>query len=413
MNKLVKLREVAEIVISNVDKKYNSDEKEITLCNYTDVYKNWAITLENSKSFMLATAKEKEIEKFILRKGQVAITKDSEKKDDIGISAYISKNFNDTLLGYHCALITPNTEYLNGKFLNVFLHSKLAKKYFENQASGSGQRYSLSLESLNSLKIPLFNIGIQKKIGELYSNIDKKIELNNKINSELEVMAKTIYDYWFLQFEFPNEEGKPYKSSGGKMVWNEELKREIPEGWGITTIENIIVCHDSKRIPLSKKEREEMKGNIPYYGATGIVGYVNKPIFNGDYVLIAEDGSIMDEKGKPIIQRVEGEIWVNNHAHILEPKDNYSCKLLMLVLKDISVVQIKTGSIQMKINQQNLNRVKILDIPKEIKKKVNTYLNIIDRKILDNKKENQELISLRDFLLPLLMNGQVGFKEEN
>ena len=327
----------------------------------------------------------------------------------------IKKNKKNLIVSTGFVTIDASPELIDANYLYYLLTSNDTIKYLDKIASTSVSAYpSFTPNDIKNYEISIIeNINFQKKIGNLLYKIEEKIELNNKINSELEVMAKIIYDYWFLQFEFPNEEGKPYKSSGGKMVWNEELKREIPEGWGITTIENIIVCHDSKRIPLSKKEREEMKGNIPYYGATGIVGYVNKPIFNGDYVLIAEDGSIMDEKGKPIIQRVEGEIWVNNHAHILEPKDNYSCKLLMLVLKDISVVQIKTGSIQMKINQQNLNRVKILDIPKEIKKKVNTYLNIIDRKILDNKKENQELISLRDFLLPLLMNGQVGFKEEN
>lgn len=252
---------------------------------------------------------------------------------------------------------------------------------------------------------------MQKKIGSLLKALDSKIENNNKINAELELMAKTIYDYWFLQFEFPNEEGKPYKSSGGKMVWNEELKREIPEGWEVTTIGDVTVCHDSKRIPLTGNEREEIKGNIPYYGATGIMGYVNRPIFDGDYVLVAEDGSVMNEKGNPIIQRVSGKIWVNNHAHVLEPIKNYSCKLLMMILKDIPVAAIKTGSIQMKINQENLNKVKILDIPNEIKKQINKQFETIDKMILENNKENQELASLRDFLLPLLMNEQVGFKE--
>ena len=269
-----------------------------------------------------------------------------------------------------------------------------------------------SMDFIKNIDIEIPTLNIQKQIGYTLKNIDDKIELNNKINAELEAMAKTIYDYWFLQFEFPNEEGKPYKSSGGKMVWNEELKRELPEGWNLCTIKDISICHDSKRIPLSNKERERIKGNIPYYGATGIMGYVNQYIFEGNYVLVAEDGSIMNENGNPVLQRIYGKTWVNNHAHVLEPTNNYSCKLLMMILKDIPVVAIKTGSIQSKINQDNLNRVKILSIPEKLKKQINTILNNIDKKILLNKRENRELISLRDFLLPLLMNGQIRFTED-
>ena len=248
------------------------------------------------------------------------------------------------------------------------------------------------------------------RMADLLKVIDNKIKNNKKINAELESMAKTIYDYWFLQFEFPNEEGKPYKSSGGKMVWNEELKREIPEGWNTTTIGDITICHDSERIPLSGKDRESMIGDIPYYGATDIMGYVNRPIFDGNYVLLAEDGSVMDEDGHPILQRVTGQVWVNNHAHVLEPIKNHSCKLLMMFLKDVNVPMIKTGSIQMKINQENMNGITVPNIPEDIKDKINLELYTIERKQLQIIAENRELASLRDFLLPMLMNGQIGFK---
>lgn len=310
-----------------------------------------------------------------------------------------------------CKFVDIQEDKINRLFLYYALISPLNQNVIKKFRVGSSQP-KLPLYNVGELLVPKFTLAIQSKISNLLSNIDSKIELNNKINNELESMAKTIYDYWFLQFEFPNEEGKPYKSSGGKMVWNEELKREIPEGWDLCTIEDISICHDAKRIPLSNKEREQMKGDIPYYGATGIMDYVNQYIFDGDYVLIAEDGSIMNDDGSPILQRISGKTWVNNHAHILEPIDNYSCKLLMMILKDIPVVTIKTGSIQMKINQKNLNKVKIVSVPNNLKNRINRILNDIDKKILLNKKENQELTSLRDFLLPLLMNGQVGFKED-
>ena len=237
--------------------------------------------------------------------------------------------------------------------------------------------------------------------------LDKKIQINNQINQELEAMAKTLYDYWFVQFDFPDQNGKPYKSSGGKMVYNPELKREIPEGWGVEKLGDITICHDSKRVPLSSNDRELVKGEIPYYGATGIMDYVNDYIFDGDYVLMAEDGSVMTEKGTPILQRISGKNWVNNHAHVLEPVKNHSCKLLMMLLKDVSVMKIKTGSIQMKINQENMNKIVVPAIPLELLFEINQKLEVIDKQQLNLIEENKQLTQLRDWLLPMLMNGQV------
>lgn len=234
------LKKYASVNLSNVDKLTKENEKSVKLCNYTDVYKNWAITKDLENSFMNASANEKEIAKFSLHKGQVAITKDSETKDDIGISTYIADNFDNVILGYHCALISPNLEKLDGQYLNLLLRTPYAQKYFENYAGGSGQRYTLPVDVIEEFSVNLPSIKTQKIIGTFFSNIDRKISINSKISTELESLAKTIYDYWFLQFEFPNEEGKPYRSSGGKMVWSEELKREVPEGWNVAKLGNLI-----------------------------------------------------------------------------------------------------------------------------------------------------------------------------
>ena len=137
------------------------------------------------------------------------------------------------------------------------------------------------------------------------------------------------------------------------------------------------------------------------------MGYIRDYIFDGDYVLMAEDGSIMTEKGNPVLQRITGKTWVNNHAHILEPIKNYSCKLLMMLLKDVQVMQIKTGSIQMKITQKNMNEIVVPRIPQSLLEVINRKLELFDRKQIALINQNQELIQLRDWLLPLLMNGQV------
>ena len=119
----ITLDKVADVKLSNVDKKSNPQEKIVRLCNYTDVYKNAFINSMKAKTFMVATCNNNEFENFKLKKGQVAITKDSETRDDIGVSTYISENFDDVVLGYHTCLITPNENYLNGKFLHYWLNT--------------------------------------------------------------------------------------------------------------------------------------------------------------------------------------------------------------------------------------------------------------------------------------------------
>ena len=293
---------------------------------------------------------------------------------------------------------------------NNFLYYALTQdSFFEYVMKGSkGTKMPRGDKSqIMDFVIPNLEIDEQIKIGKLLKSIDQKIQINNQINQELEAMAKTIYDYWFVQFDFPDQNGKPYKSSGGKMVYHPELKREIPEGWGVEKLGDITICHDSKRVPLSSNDRELVKGEIPYYGATGIMDYVNDYIFDGDYVLMAEDGSVMTEKGTPILQRISGKNWVNNHAHVLEPIKNHSCKLLMMLLKDVSVMKIKTGSIQMKINQENMNKIVVPAIPLELLSEINQKLEVIDKQQLNLIEENKQLTKLRDWLLPMLMNGQV------
>lgn len=320
----------------------------------------------------------------------------------------------DTSINYDFSrsvgIIKTDPQKLLPLFLHYYFKNPHTQKRIERIAEGAVQKH-FYIGAMEDFEVEIPDIGIQKDIISAISKIDGKISNNKSICSDLESMAKLLYDYWFVQFDFPDENGKPYKSSGGKMVWNEELKREIPDGWNLTTIGDITICHDSERVPVASKDRETMKGNIPYYGATGIMGYVNSHIFDGDYVLMAEDGSIMDDKGYPILQRISGKTWVNNHAHVLEPIKGYSCKMLLMMFKDIPVRLIKTGSIQMKINQDNMNAYKLIDIPETIKMKAQAILDRIDEQQLALQQENQELASLRDFLLPMLMNGQVTVKK--
>ena len=198
--KKYRLHEIASAEISTVDKKTKDDEIPTKLCNFVDVYKNWAITKNIVTNFMDATAKNNQIKKFSINRGQVAITKDSETKNDIGISTYIADDLPNVILGYHCALISPDQSLLDGKYLNAFMHTKYMQKYFENNASGSGQRYSLSVDTINNIPVIAPDIVKQREIGNLFSMIDRKIELNRAINQNLStlvhslIMAKVRHD---------------------------------------------------------------------------------------------------------------------------------------------------------------------------------------------------------------------------
>jgi len=414
-----KLKDIADIKLSNVDKKIKDNEIPIKLCNYTDVYKNSFINFDKAKNFMVASCNKNEYKKFKLQKGQVAITKDSETPNDIGISTYILENFDDVVLGYHLSLITPNQKYLNGRFLHYWFNTKHAKKYFENNAGGSGQRCSLSINIINNIPLFIPNITTQKAIAKVLSDIDAKIELNNKINRELEAMAKTLYDYWFVQFDFPNDQGKPYKSSGGKMIYNEQLKREIPKGWEVKNLTELFVFQKGIEPGTNEyKTSKTSKDDIVFYRVADINGntttYINSKnknfnLINEYNVVVSFDGSI----GKVGIG-LNGA-YSSGLQKIYDPSKKLANSIIYMLFKDERIIKTihkyATGSIILHAS----NSIKYLTIPYDetIYLKFQNIINPIYNKIIKNKIENKQLTELRDWLLPMLMNGQVTVQNRN
>ena len=396
--KKYKLKDLATVDISSIDKKMYEGEKPVRLCNFTDVYKNWAITKKLYPFLMKATAKDRDIDKFLLRKGQVAITKDSETRDDIGIPTYIADDFDDVVLGYHCALISPG-EYLDGKYLSAYLNSKMAKKYFEGYASGSGQRYTLTLDSINNFQIWLPDISSKKKLSKVLSDLDKKMALNTRINAELEAMAKQLYDYWFVQFDFPDENGKPYKSFGGKMVYNETLKREIPEGWTVSTIGEIL--DKVEKTPRITTDDYLNYGKYPIIDQTSdvyIIGFTNneEAILNQYPAIVFGDHSCaVKYVNFPFARGADGT------QIVLSMNNNVSVEYLYFYMKGINIS---------KGYARHFSFIK--DYPLIIPSYFLTkkYQAITEKLFMMVKKQRFEIIyltHLRDSLLPMLMNGQV------
>ncbi len=396
------LSDVAFIDISGVDKKINGNEQIVRLCNFTNVYNNWAVSKSDIDSFMTASANNNEINRFSLKKGCVAITKDSETRDDIGMSCYIADDLDNTLLGYHCALIIPNKDILNGKYLNVYLNTKTARTYFSNQASGSGQRYTLTIGGIGAVKIPIIPLDEQERIGNIFSYIDRKIVNNNKINSELESMAKALYDYWFLQFEFPNSEGKPYKSSGGKMVYNEQLKKEIPEGWKVVELGAQIFENNKSTIQVNDVENI---GKIPFFTS-------GEEILNCSEKMVSGLNIYMSTGGNASIKIYFGDAAYSTDTWCINAGANtlFYYEYLMTIKQQINGNYFD-GSGLKHLKKDAFKKILLyipkIDIVEKFNQIVEKYFQLISQKTLENK----DLTELRDFLLPLLMNGQVTIQE--
>jgi len=322
-------------------------------------------------------------------------------------------------------LLLRCSNYFEARCLSYLLFSfEKTLMSFMTGSSGQGELDKVVLLNLLT-KLPE-NSNIQQKIAKVLSDLDAKIELNNKINAELEVMAKTLYDYWFVQFDFPNEEGKPYKSSGGKMIWNKELKREIPEGWEVKTIGDYCKStggfafksswwSDEGLAVVKIKDIQEDNtislndlsyADIPSYKIGD--NFLAKP----GNVLIAMTGATVGKFA--IVPYTNEPLFVNQRVGYFNLGENPIDKLPFLINSlnqkyfREAIFTLASGAAQPNISNEQINNIALLLPKKELILKFNSSLSSYYSKILNNQKENQELASFRDWLLPMLMNGQVS-----
>lgn len=410
--KKYKLSDVASVEISNVDKKTKEGESSVKLCNFTDVYYNWAITKEMVEAFMDASASDKQIERFSLKKGQVALTKDSETRYDIGIPTYIADDFDNVILGYHCALITPDESKVSGKYLNAFMNSPYIHKYFANSASGSGQRYALSSEVLESMPLLLPSLEEQKHIGEMFSDIDRKICLNRTINKNLEALAKQIYDYWFVQFDFPDENGRPYKSSGGKMVWNEKLKREIPETWNVKPL--FEAADVQYGFPFSTDLFTDEETNIPIVRIRdileGTISAYSKESPDEKYHLQKYDVIIGMDGNFHMNFWHDNKSYLNQRCVRIRPNTSFIISSIQIFYDLKPYIKAKEANIQGStvghLSDKDLKGLYLLcPIANQFFQPKLIFDNLLSLQ-MHNRHQIISLKKQRDELLPLLMNGQ-------
>lgn len=302
------------------------------------------------------------------------------------------------VLGQRLYAIRTKKDILDSKYFSLYLRSNICRKAISAISTGSTV-FGISQKDLLELEIVVPDIYIQKEIGQLKYEIDKKIQNNNRINLELESMAKMIYDYWFLQFDFPDENGKPYKSSGGKMVWNEELKREIPAGWEKGVFSDLI------DIGNGRDHKDLSDGNIPVYGSGGVMRTVDTSIYSGESVLIPRKGTLNN------IIYVNSNFWTVDTMFYTKMKKKHSAIYTYYSAKLYDFEKLNTGTGVPSMTSSIIYNLKVVIPPDKILGYFDDYVQAFYRKMQENEMENRELVSLRDFLLPLLMNGQVGFKQ--
>lgn len=247
----------------------------------------------------------------------------------------------------------------------------------------SGSVFSnLKTDIVKNFKISLPEISAQRDAAQILWDIDEKIELNRKMNETLEQMGQALFRHYFID--------------------NPETEK-----WEDGVLSDIITNSDSKRKPLSSRQRADMQGEYRYFGATSVMGYVNNYLFDGTYLLLAEDGSVVKADGTPYLQYIWGKFWVNNHAHILQAKVPFTVEYIYLLLSQANVQSLISGAVQLKINQKAMNSFKIKLPPNEL---VNSFCEKIDPMFAqrrENEEEIQTLTILRDTLLPRLINGKV------
>ena len=288
--------------------------------------------------------------------------------------------------GFKSVIPNDDTDYM---FLYYLL--KYNKSNIENMGSGTTFK-EVSGNTMKSIKVSVpVEIEEQKRIGAVLSAIDDKIELNTAINENLEQQAQALFKSWFVDF-------KPF---GGVM----------PNDWRIGTASEIIELHDSKRVPLSGAVRDKMEKIYPYYGATSQMDLVDNYIFDGIFLLLGEDGTVIDANGFPILQYVYGKFWVNNHAHILTGKLGYSVESLYLLFSMTNITNIVTGAVQQKVSQANLKKVPVIIPDNQSLNQFNDIIQPVFGAIRNFRDENERLSALRDTLLPKLMNGEIDVSQ--
>ena len=366
----------------------------------------------------VSEADTKRLSKYILIEGDIVFSR----VGSIDRNVYVDKNHEGWMFSGRCIRVRADKNKVNPRYLSYYFKQNSFKKMMMNLAVGATMP-SLNTKIMNSIELDLLPRENQVKIANILSAIDDKIQINNQINQELEAMAKTLYDYWFVQFDFPDQNGKPYKSSGGKMVYHPELKREIPEGWGVEKIEDIAQT-GSGGTPKSTNVSYYSNGEIPWINS----GELEQTVITSTSNFITEEG-LNNSSAKlfpsgTILVAMYGATAGKVSFLTFEASTNQAICAIMLtdirmryylknVIEDLYqyLVKLSTGSARDNLSQDMIKNIKVVIPSNDILDRYYDFSNNIIKEITKKQQENEQLTQLRDWLLPMLMNGQVKVED--
>ena len=289
---------------------------------------------------------------------------------------------------------------------------------YEQQSTGiSNFQFEYFLDS-EVFRLP--PLSEQRAIAHILGTLDDKIELNRRMNATLEAMARALFKSWFVDFDpvrakmEGRDTGLPKEIADlfpDRLV-DSELG-EIPERWDVATLGDHVVNFDSKRIPVSGAVRAERSGPYPYHGAAGVLDHVDDYIFDGVFLLIGEDGSVMRENGLAVTQYVYGKFWVNNHAHVLQGAGPVSTEQAYLHFSFEPVAPLVTGAVQPKLSQSRMKCVPFLFAGDDICRAFAEIVQPWFAQLRSRTEETRILAEMRDELLPILVSGRLQVSIED
>ena len=322
----------------------------------------------------------------LLREGDIVFGR----KGAVERHSYITSREDGWMQGSDCIRLRIQSNRINPRYLSYFFLTKKHQAYMMSACSHGTTMASLNQGILEQIVFPLPPIEVQDRIVSILLSLDKKRDLNQQINDNLLQQAMALFRNFL-----------PYS-----------VDDQLPDGWKVGTVGDVVEIHDYKRIPLSGAQRAKMtKRTYPYYGAASLMDYVDEYIFDGKYLLLGEDGTVVDDSGYPILQYVWGQFWVNNHAHILTGQEGFTVESLLLLFKHTPVKSIVTGAVQPKISQANLKSIPVVIPPLKEMNAFNLTVQPLFDQIRQNDDQNKVLASLRDSLLPKLMSGELDVSE--
>ncbi|HHN9106673.1 TPA: restriction endonuclease subunit S [Escherichia coli] len=346
-----------------------------------------------------------------LEPGDIIFVRSNGNKALVGRSLYIDLNEKSLYSGF-CIRARLKTD----DFLPLFLAYYTRTNFFKSAiTSVAGTNINnLNQDILGNIMIPHYSIGIQKSIVAVLTSIDEKIAINNRINAELEAMAKTLYDYWFVQFDFPDANGKPYKTSGGRMEYNATLKREIPAGWAVNTLFQIANITMGQS-PAGESYNEDGIGTLFFQGSTDFGWLFPTPRqYTTSPTRMAKKGDILLSVRAPVgdMNIANADCCIGRGLAALNSKSRSDGFLfyVMKYFKQVFERRNAEGTTFGSMTKDDLHSLQVVCPEPGLLKRYDDIVSEYNKMIFTRSLENQDLIKLRDWLLPILMNGQVKIK---